>query len=60
MRTVENNKKNENKKESEGKHKTEGRLNISQTERERVKPQQWVVKAKSIELGNPSNTSLCL
>lgn len=59
-RIVENNKKIKNKKESEGKHKTERWLNIPQSERERIKPQQWVAKAKSIELGDPSNTSLCL
>lgn len=60
VRIVENNKKILKKEKSEGKHKTERQLNISQTEREKVKLQQWVAKAKSIELNNPSNTSLCL
>lgn len=52
--------KKKKRRESEGKHKTERQLNICQTEREKVKLQQWVAKAKSIELNNPSNTSLCL
>lgn len=59
LKTVKTKKKQKRKK-SEGKHKTERKLSIFQTERGKVKLQQWVAKTKSIELSHPSNTSLRL